>query len=214
MGVQLLKGITNLMDIRPDTARTERNGELYETAPENIKVGEIITVKPGEKIPLDGFIIEGESMLDVKALTGESIPKYACAGTEVLSGSINQSDMLKIKTAKTFENSTASKILDLIENASSKKAKTENLTAVRIAKKTKRIVWQNILFALGIKIIFLTLGAFGVAAMWEAVFADVGVTLLVTLNALRALKSNCKQAFMLGAGAEFCECCLGARGAA
>ncbi len=120
------KSIANLMDIRPDFARVNRNGELITTAPESVSVGEIIVVKPGEKIPLDGVVTQGESMLDTKALTGESVPGTVRQGDEVLSGCINQSGVLTIQVTKAFGESTVAKIIDLVENASSRKAPTEN----------------------------------------------------------------------------------------
>jgi Cd2+/Zn2+-exporting ATPase len=120
------KSITNLMNLRPDTARVQRRGKLLEVAPETVLIGEWVVIKPGEKLPLDGIVIEGKSALDMKALTGESMPRTVRIGDEVLSGAINQSGVLKIKTTKTFGDSTASKILDLIQNAALKKAKTEN----------------------------------------------------------------------------------------
>ena len=120
------KSISDLMDIRPDVASVLRNGELRTVSPESIAVGETIVVKPGEKIPLDGTILDGSSMLDTKALTGESLPKEVQKGDEVLSGCINQSGVLTIQVTKSFGESTASKIIDLVENASARKAPTEN----------------------------------------------------------------------------------------
>ena len=120
------KSISNLMDIRPDYANLLKDEKEEKVDPDEIKIGDIIIVKPGEKVPLDGIVIEGSSMLDTKALTGESIPKKAIVGAEVLSGCINKDGILKIKVTKEFEESTVSKILDLVENASSKKSKSEN----------------------------------------------------------------------------------------
>lgn len=120
------ESITNLMDIRPDVAVVKRNGKLETVKPETVKIGEEIVVKPGEKIPLDGTIIDGSSMLDTSALTGESVPRSAKTGEKVLSGCINQSGVLTIKVEKEFGESTVSKILDLVENASNKKSKSEN----------------------------------------------------------------------------------------
>ena len=120
------KSIADLMDIRPDEATVKRNGELLTVAPETVAVGEVIVVKPGEKIPLDGVVLEGESMLDTKALTGESVPRDVRKGDDALSGCINQSGVLTIQVTKAFEESTVSKIIDLVENASSRKASTEN----------------------------------------------------------------------------------------
>ncbi len=120
------KSISDLMDIRPDFANVERNGKIEKVNPDDVKIGEIIVIKPGEKIPLDGCVIEGSSSLDTKALTGESLPKDVSENEEVLSGCINLSGVIKVKVTKEYGKSTASKILDLVENASSKKAKSEN----------------------------------------------------------------------------------------
>ena len=120
------KSIANLMDIRPDYANLKTENKIEKVNPEEVKIGQEILVKPGEKIPLDGTIIEGISMIDTSALTGESIPKKVKIGESVLSGCINQTGVLTIKVEKEFGESTVSKILDLVENASSKKSKSEN----------------------------------------------------------------------------------------
>ena len=120
------KSIASLMDIRPDYANVKRNNKVSKINPEEVKIGETIIVKPGEKIPLDGKIIKGNSMLDTSALTGESLPREVKENDEVLSGCINQNGLLEIKVTKEFGESTVSKILDLVENASSKKSKSEN----------------------------------------------------------------------------------------
>ena len=120
------KSISDFMDIRPDSATVKRNGVLQVVSPESVAVGEIIVVKPGEKIPLDGIVVDGESMLDTKALTGESVPRSIRKGDEALSGCINQSGLLTLKVTKSFGESTVSKITDLVENASARKAPTEN----------------------------------------------------------------------------------------
>lgn len=119
------KSIAELMDIRPDYANIEKDNEIQKVDPDEVKVGEIIIVKPGEKIPLDGVVVDGNSVLDTKALTGESVPRNVFVGSEILSGCINQSGVLKIEVTKEFGESTVSKILDLVENASSKKSKSE-----------------------------------------------------------------------------------------
>ena len=118
--------ISSLMDIRPDYANMEKDGKLTKVDPDDVKVGDIIVVKPGEKVPLDGIVQEGESYLDASRLTGESVPIHVRVKDTVLSGSVNQNGLLKIEVAKEFDESTASKILDLVENASSRKAQTEN----------------------------------------------------------------------------------------
>ncbi|MDO4187518.1 MAG: heavy metal translocating P-type ATPase [Lachnospiraceae bacterium] len=120
------RNISELMDIRPDYANLEVDGEISTVDPFEVKIGSIIVVKPGEKIPLDGVITEGTASLDTSALTGESVPREAKPGDEVISGCINNSGLLKIRTTKEFSESTVSKILDLVENASSKKSKSEN----------------------------------------------------------------------------------------
>ena len=120
------KSISSLMEIRPDFANVERDGKIQKVDPEDVKIHEKIIVKPGEKIPLDGYIVEGKSSIDTKALTGESIPKDVAEKDEVLSGTINLNGVIKIEVTKEFGESTVSKILDLVENASSKKSKSEN----------------------------------------------------------------------------------------
>jgi len=120
------KSISALMDIRPDAANVKRNGNIITVAPEEVKVGDIIIIKPGEKVPLDGKIIEGISMVDTSALTGESVPREVEAGSDVLSGFINKNGVLTVEVTKEFGESTVSKILDLVQNASSRKAPTEN----------------------------------------------------------------------------------------
>lgn len=120
------KSITELMDIRPDYANVKRGGEILKVKPEEVKIDEIIVVKPGEKIPLDGIVIDGKSMVDTSSLTGESLPRNVKKDDEVLSGCINQSGTLTVKVIKGFKESTVHKILDLVENASNKKSKSEN----------------------------------------------------------------------------------------
>lgn len=120
------RNISELMDIRPDYANIEKDGVIEKVDPDEVEVGSIIIVQPGEKVPLDGTVIEGSSTLNTSALTGESIPRDIQAGDEIISGCINMTGVLKIKTTKEFEESTASKILDLVENASSRKSKSED----------------------------------------------------------------------------------------
>ena len=120
------KSIASLMDIRPDYANAYRNGNLEKVAPEEVQIGETIVIKPGEKVPLDGRIIEGNTTLDTKALTGESLPREVGKGEDILSGCINLNGTIKVEVTKKFGESTVSKILDLVENASSKKSKSEN----------------------------------------------------------------------------------------
>ena len=120
------KNITALMDIRPDYANLEENGEITEVDPEDVEIGAIIVVGPGEKVPIDGIVVSGESSLNTSALTGESLPRTVREGDEVISGCINMSGVLRIRTVKEFGESTVSKILDLVENSGMKKSKSEN----------------------------------------------------------------------------------------
>ena len=120
------KNITELMDIRPDYANIEKDGKLEKVDPDEVETGSIIVVQPGEKVPIDGIVIDGESSLNTSALTGESLPREIHPGEEIISGSINMTGLLKIKTTKEFGESTVSKILDLVENASSRKSKSED----------------------------------------------------------------------------------------
>ena len=120
------QSISAMMDICPEYANIEQNGVLTQVDPDDVEVGDIIVIKPGERIPLDGVVIEGESLVDTAALTGESVPRSAKAGDEIISGCVNGSGTLKVKVTKEFDDSTVAKILELVENASSKKAKVEN----------------------------------------------------------------------------------------
>ena len=116
------QSITALMDICPEYANVETDGELEQVDPDDVSVGDVIVVKPGERIPLDGTVISGESMIDTSALTGESVPRRAKAGDEVISGCVNGSGLLRVEVTKEFDDSTVARILELVENASSKKA--------------------------------------------------------------------------------------------
>lgn len=127
------RNISQLMDIRPDYANVEQDGQLVQVDPDEVGIGTIIVVQPGEKVPIDGIILEGSSSLNTSALTGESLPRDAGPGDEIISGCINMTGLLKIRTTKEFGESTVSKILDLVENASSKKSKSENFIS-RFAK--------------------------------------------------------------------------------
>ena len=120
------KSISAMMDIAPDYANVEREGELVEVDPDEVAVGDVIVVKPGERVPIDGVVVEGVSQLDTAALTGESVPRHVEAGASVISGCINMTGMLHVRTTKPFGESTVSRILELVENASEKKARTEN----------------------------------------------------------------------------------------
>lgn len=120
------RNISELMDIRPDYANIEKDGQLEKVDPDEVEIGTLIVVQPGEKVPIDGVVVEGNSALNTSALTGESVPREVTAGEEIISGCINLSGLLKIRTTKEFGESTVSKILDLVENASSKKSRSEN----------------------------------------------------------------------------------------
>lgn len=127
------KSISHLMDIRPDIAHVERDGKLYDVAPESVQPGEIIVIRPGEKVPMDGTVIEGTSSLDTVALTGESVPRGITLGDEILSGCVNLNGMVRVRTTKAFSESTVSKILDLVENAAGSKSRSESFIT-RFAK--------------------------------------------------------------------------------
>ena len=123
------KNISALMDIRPDYANVERDGQLVQIDPNEVAVGTVIVVQPGEKVPIDGVVVEGSSTLNTSALTGESLPRDACEGDEIISGCINMTGLLKIRTTKEFGESTVSKILELVENSSSRKSRSEDFIA-------------------------------------------------------------------------------------
>lgn len=127
------QSISDMMDICPEYANIEEDGALQQVDPDDVEIGSIIVIKPGERIPLDGVIVEGESLIDTAALTGESVPRSAKAGDEIISGCVNGSGTLKVRTTKEFDDSTVAKILELVENASSKKARVENFIT-RFAK--------------------------------------------------------------------------------
>ena len=142
------KSISSLMDIRPDYANVKKENEVLKVSPEEVKIGELIVVKPEEKVPLDGVIEEGKSMLDTSSLTGESMPQDVSVGDSVLSGCINKSGLLTIKVTKEFGESTVSKILDLVENASSKKSKSENFITKFAKYYTPAVVIIAVLLAI------------------------------------------------------------------
>ncbi len=142
------KSITELMNIRPDYANVKRNENITKVNPEKVKIGEIIVVKPGEKIPLDGIVLEGKSMIDTSSLTGESLPRNVEKNDEILSGCINQNGTLSIKVTKEYGESTVHKILDLVENASNKKSKSENFITKFAKYYTPIVVILAILLAI------------------------------------------------------------------
>lgn len=153
------KSITELMNIRPDYANVKRNENITKVNPEEVKIGEIIVVKPGEKIPLDGIVLEGKSMIDTSSLTGESLPRNVEKNDEILSGCINQNGTLSIKVTKEYGESTVHKILDLVENASNKKSKSENFITKFAKYYTPIVVILAILLAI-IPPFILRLGEF------------------------------------------------------
>lgn len=140
--------IRSLMDIRPDMARVVREGKMVELPPDEIAIGEEIVVKPGERIPLDGIVCEGEAMIDMRALTGESLPKHVACGDEVLSGSVNTAQVLKIRVLRQYAESTSSKILDLVQKAATRKAKSERFITVFARYYTPVVVLGALLLTL------------------------------------------------------------------
>lgn len=157
------KNITSLMDIRPDYANVELNGKLEKIDPDDVEIGTEIVVNPGEKVPIDGIIISGNSTLNTSALTGESVPRSVKVGDEIISGCINLTGVLKIKTTKEFGNSTVSKILDLVENSSMKKSKSENFITKFARYYTPVVCGGALLLAILPPIIRLISGT---GAMW------------------------------------------------
>ena len=142
------RNISELMDIRPDYANIEKDGRLEQVDPDEVEIGSVIVVQPGEKVPIDGTVLEGESALNTSALTGESLPREAHAGEEVLSGCINMTGVLKIRTTKEFGESTVSKILDLVENASSRKSKSEEFITKFARIYTPAVVYSAVALAI------------------------------------------------------------------
>ena len=159
------RNISDLMDIRPDYANVERDGKLEKVDPDEVDVGSIIIVQPGEKVPIDGVIVEGTSTLNTAALTGESLPRDAKTGDEVISGCINMTGVLKIQTSKEFGESTVSKILDLVENASSRKSKSEDFISRFARIYTPAVCYAAL--ALAILPPLVQMVGMGLAPAWE-----------------------------------------------
>ena len=157
------RNITELMDIRPDYANIENDGKLEKVDPDEVEVGSVIVVQPGEKVPIDGVIVEGNSSLNTSALTGESLPREAGVGDEVISGCINMTGLLKIRTTKEFGESTVSKILELVENSSSRKSKSENFISKFAKYYTPAVCYGALALALLPPIVLLIMGK---PAMW------------------------------------------------
>ena len=156
------RNISNLMDIRPDYANVERNGKLEQVDPDEVGIGSVIVVQPGEKVPIDGMIVEGSSSLNTSALTGESLPREAKVGDEVISGCISMTGVLKIQTTKEFGESTVSKILDLVENVSSRKSKSEDFISKFAKVYTPAVCYSALALALlppVVRMLFMGLSA-------------------------------------------------------
>lgn len=158
------RNISDLMDIRPDYANIEKDGKLEQIDPDEVEIGSVIVVQPGEKVPIDGIVIEGTSTLNTSALTGESLPRDAQEGDEIISGCINMTGVLKIKTTKEFGESTVSKILDLVENASSRKSKSEDFITKFARIYTPAVVYSAI--ALAILPPLVRMFGMGIPAEW------------------------------------------------
>ena len=158
------RNISDLMDIRPDYANIEMDGKLEQIDPDEVEIGSVIVVQPGEKVPIDGMVIEGTSTLNTSALTGESLPRDAQEGDEIISGCINMTGVLKIKTTKEFGESTVSKILELVENASSRKSKSENFITKFARVYTPAVVYSAI--ALAILPPLVRMFGMGIPAEW------------------------------------------------
>ena len=160
------RNISELMDIRPDYANVERDGVLEKVDPDEVEVGTLIVVQPGEKVPIDGVVEEGTSTLNTAALTGESIPRDVTVGEEIISGCINLSGVLKVRTKKEFGESTVSKILDLVENASSRKSKSENFIARFARVYTPAVCYAALALAVLPPVVSLILGSPGAWGKW------------------------------------------------
>ncbi len=178
------RNISRLMDIRPDYANIEKNGALVQKDPDEIPVGTVIVVQSGEKVPIDGIVMEGSSSLNTVALTGESIPRDISEGDEIISGCINLTGVLKIKTTKEFGESTVSKILDLVENASSRKSKSENFVSKFAKVYTPAVCYSALALAVAPPLVCLALG-------WEANFS------LWLYRALSFLVASCPCALVI-----------------
>lgn len=158
------KNISELMDIRPDYANVERDGVLQQVDPDEVEIGSVVVVQPGEKVPIDGLVVEGSSSLNTSALTGESIPRDVKPGEEIISGCINLSGVLKVQTTKEFGESTVSKILELVENSSSRKSKSENFISKFARVYTPAVCYSALALALIPPLVSMLL--LGQPAMW------------------------------------------------
>lgn len=187
------KNIVGLMDIRPDYANMEDSeGNLFKVSPDEVSVGDVIVVKPGEKIPLDGKVISGKAMIDTAALTGESVPREVFEGSDVISGCVNLSGLIKIKTTKPFGESTVSKILDLVENSSMKKSKSENFIAKFARYYTPAVCYAALALAVIPPIVILISKGGMSAGEWA-----VGVLSTWVIRALTFLVISCPCALVI-----------------
>ena len=167
------RNISALMDIRPDYANIERDGQLEQVDPDEVEIGSVIVVQPGEKVPLDGVILSGASSLNTSALTGESLPRDAKAGDEVISGCINMTGVLRIQTTKAFGESTVSKILELVEDSSSRKSKSENFISKFARVYTPAVCYSALALAVLPPVVRLMLGASGAVERLDLPRTDV-----------------------------------------
>lgn len=189
------RNISELMDIRPDYANIETDGELTQVDPDEVEIGTVIVVKPGEKVPIDGIIVEGATSLNTSALTGESLPREAKAGDEVISGCININGLIKIQTTKEFGESTVSKILDLVENASSKKSRSENFISKFAKYYTPAVCYGALALAILPPVVRLFMG---LTPLWP-VFIYRALTFLV-ISCPCALVISIPLSFFAGIG--------------
>jgi len=196
------KSISALMDIRPDYANVERDGQLCQVDPDEVAVGDIIVIKPGERVPLDGVVTEGSSSLDTAALTGESMPRDVEAGQDVISGCINLSGLLRVKVSKPFGESTVAKILDLVENSASKKAKAEHF----ITKFARYYTPAVVLAALALAILppLLGMGPFGMwvrrALIFLVVSCPCALVISIPLSFFGGIGGASKQGILVKGG--------------
>lgn len=158
------RNISELMDIRPDYANIERDGQLEQVDPDEVEIGSVIVVQPGEKVPIDGIVTEGMSNLNTSALTGESLPRDVAPGDEIISGCINMTGVLRIRTTKDFGESTVSKILDLVENASSRKSKSEDFISKFARVYTPAVCISALVLAVAPPVV--RMAAMGLAPEW------------------------------------------------
>ncbi len=192
------KSIADLINLNPDTANAERNGEISEVFPEEVEIGEILLVKPGEKIPIDGIVKDGESSIDTSALTGESLPADVAFGDKVYSGCININGVLRIQTTKSFENSTASKIMELVENSSFAKARTENFITRFSRYYTPIVVMCAVLLATVPSVVFGNLQEWiGRALIFLVVSCPCALVISVPLSFFGGIGASSKQGILV-----------------